>query len=175
MAAYALTEEWRDVPGFRGCYQVSSLGRVRSLLCGQPRIRKPYLHNTSGSMRYRRITISVPGSRAKLGRYVHEWVASAFHGPRPPEAEVRHLDGDSLNNCADNLAWGSRAENMADAVAHGTIYNSRKTHCPARHAYTPDNTAYDYHRPGTPARRCISCLRDQRRLKPWHLASRRLP
>lgn len=52
---------------------------------------------------------------------VHAVVCEAFHGEKPfPEAQVRHLDGNKLNNRADNLAWGTSAENAADTAKHGT-------------------------------------------------------
>lgn len=54
--------------------------------------------------------------------YVHRIVCATFNGPEPFEgALVRHLDGDSLNNLASNLAWGTHAENSADAKEHGTL------------------------------------------------------
>jgi hypothetical protein len=51
---------------------------------------------------------------------VHVMVCEAFHGARPfPGAQVRHLDGNKLNNRADNLKWGTAAENAADRSKHG--------------------------------------------------------
>lgn len=56
-----------------------------------------------------------------IGHPVHRMVAEAFHGPKPsPLHEVRHLDGDKLNNCAGNLAWGTHVENIDDRTGHGT-------------------------------------------------------
>jgi len=43
----------------------------------------------------------------------------AFSGPRPPGMQVRHLDGNGLNNHRSNLVYGTPAENMADKLAHG--------------------------------------------------------
>ena len=58
------------------------------------------------------------GRRKRLK--VHALVATAFLGARPsPAHEVRHLDGNPLNNAAENLAWGTRAENAADRERHG--------------------------------------------------------
>lgn len=51
---------------------------------------------------------------------VHQIVADAFIGPRPADAEVRHLDGNPLNNRPENLAYGTHAENEADKKLHGT-------------------------------------------------------
>lgn len=51
---------------------------------------------------------------------VHRLVCRTFHGEQPSEQhEVRHLDGDKLNNVAANLAWGLHIENMQDRKRHG--------------------------------------------------------
>ena len=58
------------------------------------------------------------GKRKKFK--VHRLVCRAFHGEPPSEHhEVRHLDGNPLNNRAENLAWGTRSENAQDRVKHG--------------------------------------------------------
>lgn len=52
--------------------------------------------------------------------WVHQLVCEAFNGPRPEWAElVRHRDGDPMNNHADNVTYGTHAENAADRIAHG--------------------------------------------------------
>lgn len=52
---------------------------------------------------------------------VHRLVALAFlPTPESFDMEVRHLDGNRLNNCKGNLEWGSHKENMADMTRHGT-------------------------------------------------------
>ena len=72
-------------------------------------------------------------SGAALGRphaqavRVHCLVAAAFLGPRPARNDVRHLDGDRGNNVAANLAYGTRAENMADAIGHGTTMRGERS------------------------------------------------
>jgi hypothetical protein len=60
---------------------------------------------------------------------VHFVVCRAFHGPRPEGLVVRHLDGNSHNNHADNLSWGTQLENEADKVLHGTIVRGEKHPC----------------------------------------------
>lgn len=51
---------------------------------------------------------------------VHRLVALAFHGAPPyPDAHVLHGDGDKTNNRADNLRWGTPADNHADTEKHG--------------------------------------------------------
>lgn len=52
---------------------------------------------------------------------VHAAVLAAFVGPKPSNNHCcRHLNGDSLDNRLENLAWGTFAENTADREAHGT-------------------------------------------------------
>lgn len=51
---------------------------------------------------------------------VHVLICEMFHGSRPSQDhQVRHLDGDRLNNAASNLCWGTAKENAADAMRHG--------------------------------------------------------
>lgn len=58
---------------------------------------------------------------------VHIAVCSAFHGEKPdPKSQVRHLDGNSLNNRPDNLAWASAKQNHSDKIVHGTDDNGLK-------------------------------------------------
>lgn len=83
-------------------------------------------------------------------------VCEAFHGLRPEGMEVRHLDGNSQNDAASNLAWGTRSENIRDAVRHGTHNMTRKTHCKHGHEFTPENTQS---RPNGGGRRCMTCRR----------------
>lgn len=53
-------------------------------------------------------------------------VCEVYHGVRPKGLVLRHKDGDSLNDDQSNVTWGTQAENMADAVRHGTTTRGRK-------------------------------------------------
>ena len=55
---------------------------------------------------------------------VHRLVLETFVGPCPEGLECRHLDGNELNNNLDNLAWGTKAEQIEDKKRHGTFDNS---------------------------------------------------
>lgn len=101
-------------------YGVTCDGRVFS--------KCAWRHHPSGQ--WRELKQAPSGSKRRyrkvyLGRHhrwdVHRLVAHVFHGPCPPGQEVRHLDGDSSNNNATNLAYGTRHQNMADARRHGTL------------------------------------------------------
>lgn len=125
-------ETWKPIEWTDGWYEVSDLGRVRSYrqrFCNT-RAAEPALMATPVSKRGYRVV------RIRLGRNglhgIHRLVCEAFHGT-PPEGrnDCRHLDGDELNNLASNLAWGSRAENMADTKALGR-HNHGETHSQAK-------------------------------------------
>lgn len=63
--------------------------------------------------------LTVVLGHGKAGSSVHSLVATAFWGPRPEGQEVRHLDGNPKNNRADNLAYGTRTENILDVYKTG--------------------------------------------------------
>lgn len=50
---------------------------------------------------------------------VHRLVLLAFGGPSPPGLEACHRDDNKTNNCLENLYWGTRGQNQADAVRNG--------------------------------------------------------
>lgn len=110
-------------------YFVSDDGSVSSERMGDRREMRPFA-NRHG---HQRVTLRVGGRTVK--EYVHRLVAVTFIGPPPsPRHEVRHLDGDPTNNAADNIAWGTHAENMRDMVLHGRHFSKTKPHRVARGA-----------------------------------------
>ena len=148
--------EWRPVVGYEGRYEVSDDGRVRSLSRvvmrsnGAPqsvRARELIQCDFKG---YRAVNLAMNGS-AKVG-LVHRLVASAFIGKGEIGQEVCHGDGTRTNNNASNLRWGSRSDNMQDALRHGTHYNASRDSCIRGHEFTAENTRHY----GT-MRICITC------------------
>lgn len=126
--------EWREHPTLPG-FRVSNTGRVQSrwvlrslgrrgtrgtlgeawhdlklqtLPSGYVYIQVPrrLLHGGSG---HKRTTV-----------YAHSLVAECFIGPRPAGQDVRHENNDPSDNRSTNLIYGTRAENMADQLRHGT-------------------------------------------------------
>lgn len=133
-------EEWRPYPKFEAFYEVSSLGRVRSLDRVTPRrvIRGRMRARNVDDLGYVCVTLSVGGSGST--RKVHRAVCEAWHGPAPEGLVCRHLDGDPLNSTPGNLAWGTVAENSQDQLRHGRHWGVAKTHCLRGHEFTPENT-----------------------------------
>ena len=119
-------EAWRPVDGFRGSYEVSNLGRVRSL----DRVVR-YAHPGTGTL----VRCSRPGVLLRPGltsagyqsvslcgrtQLVHRLVAKAFTGAIPRGMEVCHRDGIRTNNHSRNLYYGTRRQNNLDKRKHGT-------------------------------------------------------
>jgi len=124
----ATHETWLPVPEWEGLYEVSNLGRVRSL----PRrgTHGRILRPGSDLAGCRRVVLSRRSS-GQVNQKVALLVVLAFHCPKPfPKAVVRHLDGDNRNDTPGNLRWGTQSENMFDEVRHGTHANASKTCCP---------------------------------------------
>lgn len=143
-------EEWRPVPGWPD-YSVSNLGRVVSHKRREDRELVGGLVNG-----YRRVIVTAPGERKYVA--VHRLVVLAFVGPVPDGLEVRHLDGDPLNNDLSNLAVGTHAENMQDRLAHGRHPMANKTHCLRGHEFTDSNI---YRQNG--GRSCRTCKNHRQR------------
>jgi hypothetical protein len=52
---------------------------------------------------------------------IHRVLMETFVGPCPNGMETLHIDGNRLNNDLKNLRWGTRKENVQDAMRHGTL------------------------------------------------------
>ena len=118
-----MTEIWKDVVGYEGLYQVSSLGRVKSL---------PRFGTVGGIMcgfvrpdGYRHITLH-KNNNAK-SYLVHRIVATSFIENHNNLPEVNHINGNKLDNCVENLEWCSRKDNLYHAFSH-----SLRKHCSPR-------------------------------------------
>lgn len=121
-----VSEEWRDVPGYEGVLQVSSLGRVRTVdrevkyVDGRiAKIRGRILSDFRGGPGYRQVNA---GRRYGGRTSVHILVAKAFKGPKPDWAEcVNHIDGNKENNVPDNIEWSTYAANNRHARESGLL------------------------------------------------------
>lgn len=120
---------------FAGEYEVTSEGEVFSLKKGGCRLLKGALFRSGhGSTRYRTVLLTVNGKQKNY--YVHRLVAEAFL-PNPLHFPcVRHKDGNSLNNRAENLEWCTRSAAIQSAVDDGRI-NVWKNAAPCSRCGTP--------------------------------------
>ena len=94
-----MEEVWRRIDGFN-MYEVSNLGRVRSLKYNKIKILKPRIH-TGGS----HIVALMSDEIGRKEHRVHRLVADAFIPKVADRPFIHHRDGNITNNEASNLFW----------------------------------------------------------------------
>jgi hypothetical protein len=114
-------EEWRDIAGFEGRYQVSSFGRVRSFV--QDKTSGRLLKAQAFSNHYLFVQLGSNGGT----HLIHRLVAEAFVSG-DTSLQVNHKDGVRTNNCVDNLEWLSCSDNHRHSYRELT----RKRHALSR-------------------------------------------
>lgn len=137
-------EEWRDIPGWKGYYQASDRGRIKSL--ARVVIRRDGVRQTYGERilnpyptRGGRLQVSLNRPGHKEYRTVHRLVLEAFVGPRPEGLECCHWDDNPANNHLSNLRWDTPSSNEQDKIRNGGNHNVNKTHCPRGHLLEGEN------------------------------------
>lgn len=123
--SFSFKEEcWLPVVGFEGCYEVSNKGRIRSLdrkvWNGKVWFFKKgiILKMSKTTTGYWKVELSKKGVKKKSFK-VHRLVAIAFVENIEGKPNVNHIDGDPLNNNAENLEWCTQKENMLHAARNG--------------------------------------------------------
>lgn len=115
---------WKDIPGFEGFYQVSNIGKIKSLArvvmrkngskCTvKERILKTRLNNRG----YEIVTLCIDCNFTH--HTVHKLVALAFYGERPTGHEIAHFDGVRNNNKVENIRYATKKDNAGDRDRHG--------------------------------------------------------
>ena len=119
-----MEEQWRDISGYEGLYQVSNLGQVKSM---------DYRHTgkekviSSQTQKNGYLHVSLWKDRTKRFFYIHRLVADAFI-PNPDNLpEVNHKDECLSNNSVDNLEWCTSIYNANYGTRNSRMSNSKKS------------------------------------------------
>lgn len=130
-----MEEEWRDIRGYDGIYQVSNLGKVRrtaiEVMCRNQHAEFPRTYPAKElaihllDNGYCQVFLYRKGK--SKGELIHRLVAKAFLPNPENKPEVNHIDCNPSNNTVTNLEWCTRLENMSHALNCGWCPNqSRK-------------------------------------------------
>lgn len=134
-----MNEIWKEIEGFEGRYEVSNLGRIRTVkniqrfwsktsgewkleerIIATNKIRKSFKNNSG----YLRVGLK---DKDKLKTcLVHQLVAQAFIPNLENKKNVNHINGDKTDNRVENLEWVTQKENMKHAVQTGLSKGRKK-------------------------------------------------
>jgi len=111
------TENWKPLKDYEGLYEISNMGRVRSLVKkgnNTQKIRKTGLDVATGY-----INVQLRKNNKPLTKRVHRFVAEAFVPNPDNKPVVNHKDGNKKNCKADNLEWMTYSENTLHSFKNG--------------------------------------------------------
>ncbi len=128
-------EQWRDIPGYEKLYQASDKGQIRtcegkttrnarySKRVWKQRILKQKLQTNKFGRTDARVSLWKDG--VQCDHLVARLVALTWCDGYSPGMTVNHIDGNSMNNSADNLEWVSRGDNIRKGFEDG-LYHTQK-------------------------------------------------
>jgi hypothetical protein len=106
-----MNEEWRDVVGYAGIYEVSNLGRVKNVKSGRILKSRQDKRGYVRALLYR--------DKGVENCAFHRLVAAAFISPCPKGHGVIHLDYDLANNRAENLRYVTKSDRVKHSFKAG--------------------------------------------------------
>jgi len=102
-----MDEVWKDIEGYEGIYQVSNLGKVKSLKYNKERILKPSLNSTK-----RYLTVVLCNLNGNSTKSVHKIVANTFIENSNKYSIVNHINKISTDNRVENLEHCTQQHNV---------------------------------------------------------------
>lgn len=125
-----MSEVWKDITGYCGKYQISNLGRIRSLRYNGGNHIKVMSPNDNGHG-YLSVALCDGFGKRRIF-YVHRLVAEAFLDNPDNLPQVNHLDHNRKNNNVHNLEWCSIRDNLLYGTTHERAANTMRETSPTR-------------------------------------------
>lgn len=113
-------EQWKDIPDYEGYYQISNLGRVKSLgritiINNKKCFYKTLIRKSSiGKRGY--LIIGFCKNKKESQKKIHRLIAECFVPNPQKKPHVNHIDRNRLNNNISNLEWVNNRENSCHSV-----------------------------------------------------------
>ena len=119
-----MEEVWKDIKGYNGDYQVSSIGRVKSKKIKKHKILKPGYRLSNKKKTYDFVVLCKNNNCKKHS--VHRLVAQAFIPNPENKPQVNHIDFNKKNNNVSNLEWCTISENKLHDIKHNRVDDTNR-------------------------------------------------
>lgn len=112
-----MKEIWKDIPDYEGLYQVSNLGRIKSLPRNGTIKKERILKQTLDTTGYLTIGLHKDNKVKKVN--VHRLIAKTFIPNINNYNVINHIDGNKTNNKIENLEWCTQSHNAKESIRLG--------------------------------------------------------
>jgi hypothetical protein len=111
-------EIWKDIKGYEGIYQISTLGKIKSLLRNNLILKHSLMHGYPSVFLFK--------NGVSKGYRVHRLLAIAFIENKKNYPIVRHLNDIRNDFRIENLSWGTQSDNGKDCFKNGYIISEKQ-------------------------------------------------
>ena len=130
------SEKWKDIPGYEGIYEASTLGRIRSaqgkttssarypVRVWKQRVLKPKLFTRKSGMKEQRVSLWKDG--VERSWLVARLIALTFIPVPMDKLTVNHINGNPMDNQIENLEWSTLKENIQHGFNTGLYKSNEK-------------------------------------------------